>query len=607
MATTTGKPESSAPLALVRRLGFGEAGLRTAGLLAVSVLALSLSFAPIGQFYLAWVGLAPFLLAMRQQRSVLGAFVWGWAAGVVFFVVNMWWLEYVTLAGTAALAVYLALFFGLVAALVRGCRLLGRFESSSGEAEPPRRPLRCALLIAAMWVGLEWVRGNYSPFGAHGLPWLFLGATQTPLLAGCQVADLGGTYAVSFWVVLLNALAALIWIDRRRIARLIPAIATIGSVVVLVMAYGIYRLTQDTTHPGPTVLVVQCNYPQSNTGDKGAPIDQIVDFHLHETESALLACEREGRKVDLVVWSETMMPPLNDATRVFWRGLEFGQFIETTSQQISDLADRFRVSFLVGSTYASDWQWVAGQDGQSRPVPTDRRNSAYEFGPTGLMAAERYDKIQLLPFGEFVPFREEIPWLYRILVSLGPPDMKEYELTAGLPTALTVFKLDRVSGGTANATGPAGEPVAATQAWRFVVPICFEDIVSPLVDDLMWDHNGKRADFIVNVTNDGWFHGSERPQHLQAACFRSIEHRVPTARSVNTGISAFIDSDGRITDRVAPETEGWSVRQLQIDDRTTLYSRVGDAFAELCAGVAGLIILYGGCLVVAGRKKKAAG
>ena len=191
--------------------------------------------------------------------------------------------------------------------------------------------------------------------------------------------------------------------------------------------------------------------------------------------------------------------------------------------------------------------------------------------------------------GTFVPYRDSIPWLYRMLLSLGPPDMKEYELTAGKPDALTVFHLSHI--------GTGGQ----TQEWRFVVPICFEDIVAPLVDDLMWDAHGKRADFIVNITNDGWFHGSERAQHLQSATFRSIEHRVPAARSVNTGISGFVDSDGRTSDLVAAGTEGWSVKQLQLDDRTTVYSRVGDAFAEVCGIVTLGIVGYG--LVVARNKQ----
>lgn len=567
-----------------------NAALQTAGLILLSVVALSFCFAPASQIYLAWVGLAPLLLAVRNLPSQRSAFLWGWGGGILFFAANMWWLAHVTLAGTAALVVYLGLFWAIAAVLVRGCALLGRWNQSNGQALPPLRPIRCALLIAAMWCGLEWLRGSYSPIGAHGLPLLYLGDSQTPLLAGCQIADITGVYGVSFWIVLMNALAAMLWIDRANLSRLRNAMLLVAGVMIAVMGYGIFRLRQGTARPGPAVMVVQSNYPQSNTGQKGASLDQIVDFHVNMTDSALASCQARGQKVDLVVWSETSMPPLNQEARDYNRGVALGDFIEQTSQRISELAVRYRTSFLVGSTYAADWQWVAGAESAE---PQDRRNSAYLFGPTGKLEPQRYDKIQLLPFGEFVPYRDSIPRLYQRLVSLGPEDMKCYQLEPGAPEALTVFQLDRA--------GPGG----VTQAWRFVVPICFEDIVAPLVTGLLWGAEGKRADFLVNLTNDGWFPASEGAQHLQDATFRSIEHRVPAARSVNTGISGFIDSDGRISDTVPSGTEGWVVRQLQLDNRTTLYSRFGDAFAKLCALVSLGIVIYGITSAVKNRRSDA--
>ena len=386
------------------------------------------------------------------------------------------------------------------------------------------------------------------------------------------------------------------WIDRADLKRLRHAVLAVAGLMIVVMGYGLFRMQQQTSRPGPTVMVVQCNYPQSNTGEKGAPIDEIVLFHLRTTQAALAQCDRRGQHVDLVIWSETMMPPLNEASRTFWRGLG-GTLIDQTSQRISDLAASYRTSFLVGSTFCDDWQWVAGSD---TPQPQDRRNSAYMYGPTGVMSPERYDKIQLLPFGEFVPYRNSIPWLYRMLLSLGPADLKAYQLNAGAADALTVFHLD----GAKMASPGVSAGAVQTQAWRFVVPICFEDSVAPLVDDLLWGAQGKRADYLVNIINDGWFSPSERAQHLQNGIFRCIEHRLPAARSVNTGISGFVDSTGRVSDTLAPGTEGWSVKQLQLDDRTTFYSRVGDAFARLCALVSVGIVGYGIGLAMKNRRAR---
>jgi apolipoprotein N-acyltransferase len=94
----------------------------------------------------------------------------------------------------------------------------------------------------------------------------------------------------------------------------------------------------------------------------------------------------------------------------------------------------------------------------------------------------------------------------------------------------------------------------------------------------------------VNITNDGWFKANQMPQHLQAARFRSIENRAPTARSVNTGISGFVDSFGRVYGLIPAGTEGTNVQRLQIDSRVTLYTRWGDVFALACGAVTCVVV-----------------
>jgi apolipoprotein N-acyltransferase len=141
---------------------------------------------------------------------------------------------------------------------------------------------------------------------------------------------------------------------------------------------------------------------------------------------------------------------------------------------------------------------------------------------------------------------------------------------------------------------PRQQEPGPRQVWSFVTPICFEDIDPLLVAKMFRSTRGqpgtvKEAHFIVNITNDGWFMFNQMPQHLQAARFRSIENRAPTARSVNTGISGFIDSFGRVQGLVPAGTEGTSVRRLQLDPRVTFYTRYGDVFAALCAAVTVLL------------------
>jgi apolipoprotein N-acyltransferase len=149
--------------------------------------------------------------------------------------------------------------------------------------------------------------------------------------------------------------------------------------------------------------------------------------------------------------------------------------------------------------------------------------------------------------------------------------------------------------------------IGPRESWRFVTPICFEDIDPALVAKMFRSGSPgklKAADFIVNVTNDGWFMFNQMPQHLQAARFRSIENRAPTARSVNTGISGFIDSFGRVQGLVPAGTEGTSVQRLQLDPRVTLYTRFGDAFAAACMVVT--VVLAAASVVRWGTRRRGA-
>jgi apolipoprotein N-acyltransferase len=374
----------------------------------------------------------------------------------------------------------------------------------------------------------------------------------------CQIADMLGVTGITWWVVLLNAAIALAIIHRQRIRRVVPALVTTAIVILAVALYGAFRLSQNTTTPGPTVLVVQANYKQSNTGEKGASTDEIVAFHLRATRDAIAHARASGKKIDLVVWSETMLPAINTDARRAAHGTDAGDKWTDIVYQLGSLAQENQIHLLVGAIYFADWQ---ARDEQL--VPMDRRNSAYFFDTSGALTDTRYDKIHLVPFGEYIPFKHSISPLYRLFLKLGPNYYEEYVLTPG--DKLVTFEL---GGGT-----------------RFVVPICFEDVVSEQVAAMFHgDAGAKRADFIVNITNDGWFRGAQMPQHLQAAIFRSIENRAPTARSVNTGISGFVDSVGRVSGTVPAGTEGTSVATLMLDRRVSVYTRVGDVFALVCVG-----------------------
>jgi apolipoprotein N-acyltransferase len=571
------------------------------GLCLLSVAMLSLSFAPYKQFYLAWVGLVPLLIVVAHTRSAWSAFFWTWGAGIAFFLLNMWWLYFVTNAGLAALVALLGLYWAVPAMLLRGMGILsprlagGRFSPSPHRAgtegmvrvepgrgseislslaterragSPAKRELPLSvrmLLIAVVWVGFEWLRGTWP---LNGLPWLFLGHTQSPALLICQIADLAGVAGVTFLVVMINALVALAILDRE-IGRLRVAIGILGACAAFTTLYGAWRFSEESavTAPGPRVMVVQANVRQDNTGNKGESQEDLLVFHLKESGEALSNAPPQ----DLVVWSETMAPQLNPEVRAFVETRFWDNFLDQAYGAIGRVAEKHNVNLLTGGLRWTGLSWSGDYINAQ-----DRRNVTYLFDRTGEMT-QRYDKIHLVPFGEYMPFEHTLPFAYRMLMKLSPYG-SGYTLTAGDANALTAFEIHGDSG----------------QTWRFVSPICFEDIDGPLVRKMFAPEvagGPKRVQFIVNVTNDGWFRGGENSQHLQASIFRAIENRAPIARSVNTGISGFVDSMGRPSDLIAAQTAGTAWEQLRLDSRTTPYTRIGDWLAQSCAAVTGILLI----------------
>jgi apolipoprotein N-acyltransferase len=527
-------------------------------LLLISCVALlTLSFAPVSQFYLAWIGLTPWLIFLANAKSQKSAFFYSWIAGTLFFTANMWWMSYISWPGMLALMIFCATYWGWAALVIRGAGLITRAPIIPG-----------MLATAAVWVTFEWLRGIIFT----GLPWLFLGHTQTPNLGMCQIADITGVYGISFWLVTLNALAAIAWLRRDQKSQLIRATGVVTGIFVAVLAYGFYRMHQTPTSlsPGPVIAVVQANYPQSNSGEKGATIQERLAFHKAQTIAAL---DKDPGKIDLVVWSETMMYPLNHEAR------ELIPICRELYDRLSDLTSKYQVALLTGGDYDGDWK-PQTRDGQSELQPTDKRNSAYFFDRDGQMndaIGHRYDKIHLVPWGEYIPGKDWAHWLYQLSVTLGPKYYSDYVMQPGSSDALTVFHLKDDN-----------------HDWQFVTPICFEDIDARISSAMFRPQNGsgKRADFLVNLTNDGWFKANENAQHLQAASFRSIENRVWTARSVNTGISGFVDSNGQPTNLVGPRQTGTAVQQIMIDNRLTFYTKFGDIFAETCAALTTIIAAW---------------
>jgi len=210
---------------------------------------------------------------------------------------------------------------------------------------------------------------------------------------------------------------------------------------------------------------------------------------------------------------------------------------------------------------------------------TDWHNSAYFFTADGRFRG-RYDKIHLVPFGEFVPLGDILPFMEDIILQSAGfvRDLKPGE-------KITFFEM----------TGADGV------AYKFSTPICYEVGFPDLFASFVEKDGEKRADYVVNISNDGWFHESaELEQTTAIAAFRAVENRVGVIRATNTGISAFIKPDGSFSwdDDVLKDDRGGmkSVqgvlnRRVYVCDELTVYSRVKDLFAVVMLVLSGLVLV----------------
>jgi apolipoprotein N-acyltransferase len=210
-----------------------------------------------------------------------------------------------------------------------------------------------------------------------------------------------------------------------------------------------------------------------------------------------------------------------------------------------------------------------------------RQNLTLLYLPVTGQAEDSYAKIHLVPFGEYIAFRD-VPLLGSIVRYFTPIDF-DYSLTPG--DKWTRFTLKTQNAG--------------TKTFTFATPICFEDTMPTPTRLMTLSPDGKKTDFLLNVSNDGWFFSTELDQHLQACQLRAVENRIPIARSVNTGDSGFIDSDGRIVQLVTnPQTNssigaiGTASQTLSIDSRISLYSQIGDLLPIVTTTLTTLLLAY---------------
>ncbi len=518
------------------------------------------SFPPLEWHAIAWVALAPLFWIVIVPDAGFKAYLAAWLGGLSFWLLALQWLNLLDIGGLTAWLV-MSLFFSLWWPLFVFVARLAVFR------------LRLPLMIAApiIWVGLEYGRAHF----LSGFPWYYLAHSQFRNLYLIQIADFASSLGISLLIALVNALVVdlatlplfgrahgRIRLHPRQYVRLCLVTVLIGTT----LCYGAIRVSSSRFNDGPRLALLQSNIAQKhkNKADTAAITKELEAITAEFTELVDRALARR-QPPDLIVWPETSYPwgwisvepgiepaVLESQVRAISPKLSATKWLAKMESIVADLhewTDRAKVPMLVGSSYYDH-----------RKNAFDRFNSAILFLPN-LRAIHVYHKMHLVPFGEYFPLIETLPWL-AALTPYGSQTL--HSLSFGKkPLALPL--------------GP----------YRLAVSICFEDTIPHVIrQSFAGLEAADQPDVLINLSNDGWFHGSaELDMHLAIGVFRAIENRVPLARAVNTGLSALVDGNGEIRESLAKESKGVLTVTVPLDRRTSYYSRWGDWLGLTCLAI----------------------
>jgi apolipoprotein N-acyltransferase len=473
----------------------------------LSGLLLTASFPPGKTAWVAWFALVP-LLKSIGRASLYQTFKLGLIAGFTHYLTLVYWVVFVmghygNLHWTVALSILalLALYLGCYPACF--CVVLSLLRGS-------RFP---ALKAAALWVGLECVRS----FLLTGFPWCLLGYSQFQRIEVIQIADLAGVYGVSFLIVLANALIYALLLDRSfSKAGSLKWESALGLLIIAAsLAYGFDRLSHRKGGDSIEVAIIQGNIEQSIKWD---PKYQEETVRIYRRLTLAASHQKPG----LIVWPETSVPFF------FQDDGKLGHEVLRIPREIS--------AYLL----------FGGPAYKREKERTRFYNRAYLLSP-GSPSVDYFDKVHLVPFGEYVPLQRFLPFVKRLVVSAG----------------------DFASG---EKVGPIGPPELSLG-----VLICYESIFP----EIARAHAKKGARILANLTNDAWFGMTSAPyQHFSMAVFRAVENRKPLIRAANTGISGFISDRGEILQEGGLFSEEILVMSLPVEASSpTIYTRYGDVFA----------------------------
>ncbi|WP_298818698.1 apolipoprotein N-acyltransferase [uncultured Roseibium sp.] len=444
--------------------------------------------------------------ALKRFRTGFGL---GWLFGFGYFLAGLWWIGAAFLVEAERFAwlmpfAVLAMPAGLAIFTGIGTAFSALFWSDR---------FRRVLLLAACLTLADWLRGHV----LTGFPWNAFGYGFSGSLALSQTASLIGIYGLTFLVVAIFSTPAVL-ADTRPLRQRMSAVGLAAALLLVLAGYGAFRLqTIETKASDLDVRIVQ---PSIDQQDKWRPEfrDLIFRTFLDMTAAPLGGDARVGQE-RIVIWPESAVPFL--------------------------LTQEPGAMFRIAQVLTDNTELVLGAvRAEAGPNGTEYFNSVYVVDGDGAVKGI-YDKVRLVPFGEFVPFKS-------ILESLGITNL------AGLPGGFS--------------PGYQRRPLSVSQGSRFLPLICYEAIFPGSVSGAE-----EGPDFLLNVTNDAWFGRTPGPyQHLAQARFRAIETGLPMIRAANTGISAIFDGKGEVIGKLEIFEKGVIDGQLPQRLGKTLYGVFGD-------------------------------
>lgn len=473
-----------------------------------------------GLSFLAWVCAAPLIAAIYGVTPAKG-FTLGLMSGLAFFVGTCHWISHVLkqygdLSLVAAvllfslLALYLSIFFGLFA---------WSFAFLS-----QRWPRLCFWLAPALWVSTEYLRAHL----LTGFPWCLLGYALVDAVDLARLASVTGVYGLSFLLMMVNASIACLWLSPSK-RGLCQLVSVLGGLVSLAWFSSLMR--PQLPAPQQAGRIVQTNITLDQEWDLESKLSLLDELSQLSLAGPATHSEQK-RSPDLILWPETPAP------FYFNHDPDF-------RHRMREIAASSSSHFLFG--------FVDFRPSSTNPHLRDPYNSVALLSPEGELVSQ-YDKIHLVPFGEYVPY------------------------------ASLFFFVDKISTEAGNFKAGKRVVVPAFGSGKLGAFVCYEAVVP----DLVRQFAKSGAQVFVNVTNDAWFGESSAPfQHLVMARMRAIENRRYLLRAANNGISAVIDPCGRVLQTLERNRRTVLEFSFGLESSLTLYARFGDLFAWLCLAATG--------------------